>query len=229
MQKTLSFGLSFLASYTWSKSMDLQSEGQSGSIETIYDLSREYAPSDYNRTQMFVWSGIYQLPFGKGKAHFANGNGLAEGLLGNWTITSIVSLVSGQPYDIVAGGDIANVGGGNQRAELVGNPNSGFVQSSHQWLNVHAFALPALYTFGNEGRNNLTGPSEKNVDFSAYKDFPIGERVRLQLRGEFFNIFNHQNLGVPNNNIQASNFGTITSLTRGTFPREIQFALKLIF
>ncbi len=229
LQKTLSFGLSFLASYTWSKSMDIQSEGQSGSIETIYDLSREYAPSDYNRTHMFVWSGIYQLPFGKGKAHFANANGFAEGLLGNWTMTSIVSLVSGQPYDILAGGDIANVGGGSQRAEVVGNSSSGFVQSPQEWFNVNAFARPAPYTFGNEGRNNLTGPPEKNVDFSAYKDFPLGERVRLQFRGEFFNIFNHQNYGVPNNNIQASNFGAITSLTRGTFPREIQFALKLVF
>ncbi len=149
--------------------------------------------------------------------------------MGNWTVTSIVSLVSGQPFDILAGGDIANVGGGSQRAQVVGDPNSGFVQNSREWFNTSAFALPALYTFGNEGRNNLTGPSTKNVDFSASKDFPLGERARFQFRGEFFNIFNHQNLGVPNNNIQASNFGTITSLTRGTFPRQIQFALKLIF
>ncbi len=82
LQKTLSFGLSFLASYTWSKSMDIQSEGQSGSIETIYDLSREYAPSDYNRTQIFSWSGIYQLPFGKGKAHFANRQPIRRGFIG---------------------------------------------------------------------------------------------------------------------------------------------------
>jgi hypothetical protein len=209
--------------------MDIQSEGQSGSIASIYDLGAEYGPSDFNRSQLFVWSGIYQLPFGKGKQHLANSKGVVEALLGNWNLTSIVSFISGQPYDITAGGDVANVGGGTQRAQVVGNPNTGFTQSPSEWFNVNAFATPALYTFGNEGRNNLTGPPEKNVDFSVYKDFSLGERTTLQFRSEFFNIFNHPAFGTPNNNVQASNLGDITGLATGTFPRQIQFALKLSF
>ncbi len=229
LQKTLSFGLSFLASYTWSKSMDIQSEGQSGSIASIYNLRADYAPSDFNRSQLFVWSGIYQLPFGKGKQHLANSKGVVEALLGNWNLTSIVTFISGQPYDIIAGGDVANVGGGTQRAQVVGNPNTGFTRSPSEWFNVNAFAIPGLYTFGNEGRNNLTGPPEKNVDFSVYKDFSLGERATLQFRSEFFNIFNHPAFGTPNNNVQATNLGDITGLATGTFPRQIQFALKLSF
>jgi hypothetical protein len=77
---------------------------------------------------LFVFSGNYQLPFGKGKTYLSNGNALARALLGNWNAGWILTMNSGQPFDVVAGGDIANVGGGNQRAEVVGQPNSGFTQ-----------------------------------------------------------------------------------------------------
>ncbi|HLH05211.1 MAG TPA: TonB-dependent receptor [Bryobacteraceae bacterium] len=227
LQKSLSFGLNFLASYTWSKSLDIQSEGQSGSIETIYDLRRDWGPSDFNRSHLFVFSGIYQLPFGKGKAHLANANAFTTTLLGNWNVGTIVTLNSGQPFSISAGGDIANVGGGSQRAEVVGDPQSGFQQSRLEWFNTAAFALPAPYTFGNEGRNNLTGPPLRNVDFITYKDFLFTERMRLQFRAEFFNILNHVNFGLPDTNVQDTSFGQINSTA--TAPREIQFALKLMF
>ncbi|MFZ0589432.1 MAG: hypothetical protein WAM39_03000, partial [Bryobacteraceae bacterium] len=225
----LSFGLNFLASYTWSKSLDIQSEGQSGSIETIYDRSREWGPSDFNRSQLFVLSGNYQLPFGKGGHYLSNANGFATTLLGNWNVGGILTMNSGQPFDISAGGDIANVGGGSQRAEVVGQPNSGFTQSRLEWFNTAAFALPTSYTFGNEGRNNLTGPPVKNLDFIAYKDFLFTERIRLQFRSEFFNILNHTLFGLPDNTVTDSSYGVITSTATGTSPREIQFALKLMF
>ncbi len=227
LQKALSSGLAFLASYTWSKSLDIQSEGQSGSIETIYNLSREWGPSDFNRSQLFVFSANYQLPFGSGKKYLTTGNRFTRAAFGNWNLGGILTLDSGQPYDIVAGGDIANVGGGSQRAQVVGNPNSGFTQSRLEWFNVNAFALPAIYTFGNEGRNNLTGPPLKNLDFITYKNFPFTERMSLQFRAEFFNIFNHTNFGLPDTNVQDSAFGTINGTASA--PREIQFALKLSF
>jgi hypothetical protein len=226
LQKSLSFGLDFLASYTWSKSLDTQSEGQSGSIETIYDLSRDWGPSDFDRRHLFTFSGIYQLPVGKGKAHLSSANGFVQTLLGNWNIGSIVTFTSGQPYSISAGGDVANVGGGSQRAQVVGNPLSGFQQSQYEWFNTSAFGIPAPYTFGNEGRNNMTGPAQKNVDFVTFKDFFFTERLKLQFRGEFFNVFNHPNLGLPDGNVQDAAFGQITSASS---PRDIQFALKLMF
>ncbi len=226
LQKSLSFGLNFLASYTWSKSLDIQSEGQSGSIATIYDLRRDWGPSDFDRRHLFVFSGIYQLPVGKGKAHLAGSNGLLQTLLGNWNVGTIVTLTSGRPYSISAGGDVANVGGGSQRARVVGDPLSGFTQSRLEWFNTAAFVTPAPFTFGNAGRNNMSGPAQKNVDFVTFKDFLFTERLRLQFRGEFFNVFNHPNFGLPDGNTQSSSFGQIHSASA---PRDIQFGLKLIF
>ena len=229
LQKSLSFGLNFLASYTWSKSLDIQSEGQSGSIETIYDLSRDRGPSDYNRTHLFVLSGIYQLPIGKGKQYLANANGLVRAALGNWNMGWIATLTSGQPFSIQSGGDPANVGGGSQRAQVLSNPNTGYTQSINQWFNTAAFAVPAPYTFGNEGRNNLTGPPFKNLDFIVYKDFPLRERFNLQFRSEFFNVLNHPNFANPDNTVTDGSFGVISATATNANPRQIQFALKLLF
>ncbi|MBV8866011.1 MAG: TonB-dependent receptor, partial [Acidobacteriaceae bacterium] len=228
-QKNFSAGLSFLLSYTWSKSLDIQSEGQSGSIETIYDYGRDYGPSDFNRTQLFVFSGVYQLPFGKGMSHLSNANGFTNAVLGNWNLAWIATLTTGQPYSIQAGGDPANVGGGSQRAQVVGSPNSGFNQSIQEWFNTAAFAVPAPYTFGNEGRNNLTGPSFKNLDFSTYKNFMFTERIGLQFRAEFFNILNHPSFYTPDYTVTDSGFGRITQTANPNANREIQFALKLMF
>ncbi len=227
LQKSLSFGLNFLASYTWSKSLDIQSEGQSDSIETIYDLRRDWGPSDFNRTHLFVLSGIYQLPFGKGKPHLSTGNPVLRAVLGNWNAGWVVTLNSGQPFSVYAGGDVANVGGGSQRAAVLGDPHSGFTQSRLEWFNTSAFGVPTAYTFGNEGRNNMIGPPVRNFDFIAFKDFPIKERVTLQFRSEFFNILNHANFGLPDTTVTDSGFGQITGTS--TDPREIQFALKLLF
>jgi hypothetical protein len=230
LQKALSFGLNFQLSYTWSKSLDIQSEGQSGSIESIYNLRQDWGPSDFNRSQIFVFSGVYQLPFGKGKQYLSNSNAVVRTLLGNWNVGWIATLNSGQPFSIGSGGDPANVGGGSQRAEVIGNPNSGFSQSRLEWFNTLAFAEPAAYTFGNEGRNNLTGPAFRNLDFSAYKDFLLTERFKLQFRSEFFDVFNHANFGLPDTTVTDPNFGQINSTANSANgSREIQFALKLLF
>jgi hypothetical protein len=111
----------------------------------------------------------------------------------------------------------------------VGNPTAGFSQGVQEWFNTTAFSLPAPYTFGNEGRNNMTGPPFKNVDFSAYKDFFLTERIRLQFRSEFFNVFNHPSFGLPDNTVTDASFGVITSTANPNANREIQFALKLMF
>jgi len=149
-----------------------------------------------------------------------------QALLGGWNIGGIYTYVSGAPFSILAGGDIANVGGGSQRAQVVGDPNSGFNRSRLEWFNTSAFALPDNFTFGNAKRNSLTGPGQTNIDFTIFKDFNLFERTKLQFRGEFFNIANHPRFGLPDNNVQSSSFGLIS--TAGS-PRDIQLALKLVF
>lgn len=229
LQKSLSSGLFFMASYTWSKSLDIESSGQDGSIQNFYDTAEDWGPSAFNRSQMFVLSGVYALPVGRGKSFVSNPNGFIQAIAGNWNLSSIVSLISGAPFNVTAGGDVANVGGGTQRAERIGNPYSGpgFQQSKNQWINKSSFAIPTQYTFGNEKRNDLVGPSYKDVDFNAFKNFPFTESVTLQFRAELFNIFNHTNYANPTNNVQSPSLGQI--LTANGSGREIQFALKLLF
>lgn len=229
LKKSLSSGLFFLASYTWSKSLDIESSGQDGSIANVYNLRADWGPSGFDRRQMLVFSGVYALPVGRGEAFASNSNRIVQTLAGNWNIGSIVSLISGTPFNVSAGGDVANVGGGTQRARKVGNPYAGpgFQQSRTDWLNKAAFAIPAQYTFGNEGRNDLVGPLYKDVDFSAFKNFSVTERATLQFRSEFFNVFNHTNYSNPSNNVQSSSFGQILSANGSG--REIQFALKVLF
>ncbi len=226
LEKSLSSGLTFLGSYTWSKSLDLQSEGQSGSLETEYDLRRDWGPSDFNRKHLLTISGTYALPVGRGKHFLSTSNGLTQALLGGWNLGGIYTYVSGAPFSISGGGDIANVGGGSQRAQIVGDPNSGFTQSRFEWFNTAAFAVPANYTFGNAGRNNMVGPGQTNIDFTTFKDFALTERMKLQFRGEFFNIANHPRFGLPDSNVQDGAFGVINSAGS---PRDIQLALKLLF
>ena len=108
----------------------------------------------------------------------------------------------------------------------MGDPKTGFEQSISKWFNTAAFRTPDQYTFGNAGRNNMRGPRATNLDIVTYKDFRLHEGITLQLRGEFFNIANHARFGIPNNNVQSGSFGRITSAGE---PRDIQFALKLLF
>jgi hypothetical protein len=230
VQKSLSNGLFFLVSYTWSKSMDWQSDPYVNSEPNFYNLKGDWGPSDYNRTHLFVLSGVYQLPFGRGKAFLSSPNRVVEAVAGNWSLGTIITLDSGAPFNVLAGGDVANTGGPNQRAQRTGvSPYSGngFHQTSSDWLNKAAFAVPASFTFGNESRNDLVGPVFKNVDFNASKNFPLFEDVNLQFRAEFFNFFNNTNFSNPDNGVQDGTFGQI--LTAAGPGREIQFALKVVF
>jgi hypothetical protein len=234
LQRTFSSGLTFRASYTWSKSLDWQSD-QYGSVVPVnfYNLKAEYGPSDYDRSQMFIFSSVYALPFGRHRTYMANATGIGEAVLGGWNVGTIISLISGAPFEVLAGADVTNTGDPSQRAERTGaNPYAvPGGQSYRLWLNPAAFAEPAQYTYGNESRNDLVGPPFKNVDFNVSKDFALSESAKLQFRSEFFNLFNHTNYGNPNNNVISGAFGTITQTANGGLytGREIQFALKVMF
>jgi hypothetical protein len=234
LQKAFSSGLTFRASYTWSKSLDWQSD-EYGSVVPVnfYNLPAEYGPSDYNRTQMFVFSSVYALPFGKQRKFLGNTSGIEQALLGGWNVGTIIALNSGAPFEVLAGADVTNTGDPSQRAERTGADPYAVAggQRVSQWLNPAAFAEPAPYTYGNQRRNDLVGPAFKNVDFNVSKDFALTETARLQFRSEFFNFFNHTNYGNPNNNVLSGGFGAITQTANGGLytGREIQFALKVLF
>jgi hypothetical protein len=226
LKQELNSGLYFLTSYTWAKSMDLASDPQADTLTNFYNLGQDYGPSDYSRKHMFSFASSYALPFGRGKAYMSSPNGIAQTFVGGWNIGGIVTADSGLPFSAMAGGDVANTGGGPQRAQRIANSGGSAPKTRTQWLNTLGFATPAPYTFGNERRNDLIGPGYLNFDVNARKDFTI-ERFTLQFKAEFFNLFNRTQLALPNNNVQSSAFGSITSSSASA--REIQFGLKALF
>jgi len=226
LEKNLATGLTFLNSFTWSKSLDIGSDANGGSISYTYNKRLAHGPSDYNIPFISVTSFVYFLPVGKGKTVGSSMPTALNLLLGGWETSGIISLRSGQPFSILTGIDNANIGSssGLQLADVVADPHSGFTQSRTQWFNTAAFKTPAFGNLGTSSRNMLQAPGVKNVDFSAAKNFAIRERLQLQFRAELFNIFNHTNFQVPVNNLTNPNFGQILAAYN---PRDIQFGLKL--
>jgi hypothetical protein len=113
--------------------------------------------------------------------------------------------------------------------------NQPIIGSVPAWFNPNCYQLEPVGTFGNTGRNSLRGPGFFNTDIALLKDTKLSERFRLQFRAEFFNIFNHENFGLPSVNVFSAsgtinaNAGLITSSNANSTPRQIQFGLKLIF
>jgi hypothetical protein len=165
------------------------------------------------------------LPLGVGKRHLSEG--IASYVLGNWQMNTIVNLQSGFGYDVGVSGDVCNCGASSQTADQVGDPQSGVTGTRERWFTTDAFARPANGTFGTSGRNILDGPGNATVDFSLFKVVPLRENMRLQIRGEFFNLFNRVNFGFPGSNVStAATYGIIQSASDA---RIIQLGMRLVF
>ncbi len=237
LTKRLSGGLTVLAAYTWSRSID-DASAIRGQGDTIFPqnsrcLACEKAASAFNVPQRFVASILYELPFGKGKP-FANRGGFVNQLVGGWQVGSIYTLQSGLPGYPTPGPDRSNTGIGNSRDRLNATGISPYLDNPtpNQWFNTAAFALEPFGTFGNAGRNTVPEPGRNDWDFSMLKDFRITERQALQFRFETFNFLNHPNWGNPGlswgtNATPNPNFGLITSTAIPM--RQIQFGLKYAF
>ena len=240
LTRRTSAGLTYLASYTWARSLDDGSAIRGTSTDILPQNSRcmpcDYGLSSFDIPHRFVASAQYELPFGRGK-HFLNHGGVVDEILGGWQIGSIVTLQSGVPVNTAAGVDTAGTGGyGEIRLNATGvSPNLPSNQRSvKRWYNTAAFALPASGTFGNYQRNALRGPSFKDWDASAIKNFHIHESTSLQFRFETFNTANHPNWGTPNPNWSSTSplapGASFTSITTTANPmRQMQAALKLVF
>jgi outer membrane receptor protein involved in Fe transport len=225
-EQIYSNGLALLASYTVAKSIDMSSSDYGSGAQDMNNLRAERAVSGFDYPQRLSVGYTYELPFGKGRPFLSNASGVVEHVLGGWEAAGIVVMQSGAPFTISSGRDRANVGGGSQRPDRIA---SGEIDNPTlaRWFDTSAFVMPALYTFGNSGRNILRGDGLTNWDCSLMKNFPIREGMRLQFRAEFFNALNHPDFSTPNGNLSSRNFGIVTG-TRNA-PRIGQFALKLVF
>lgn len=227
-------GLSFLVSYTFSKSIDTASGGFfTTSHQDRNNLDGERGRSNFDVRHMFILSHTYDLPFGRGKALLGNVTGALDKFISGWQVNGILTFASGQPFGALVDGDNAVIGGFYApRANRLrdGNLPPG-QRTPNRWFDTSAFATPPRGTFGNSGRNILDGPGTKLYDFSLFKNTYVGERVNVQFRTEVFNIFNHPNflapLGTGFDKVNApASFGIITQARNA---REIQFGLKVIF
>lgn len=234
LTKRYSNGMTYLMSYTWSKSIDTATAIRNQGGDTLFPQNSycrhcEKARSSHDTRQRWVTSALYDLPFGKGRK-FNIGNSVANAMFGGWQIGSIITLQTGFPITVTNGADASNTGAFFDRPDSTG-VNAALPrgqQDPRGFFNTAAFVRNADGTHGNVGRNTLTGPGIIGWDFSTLKDFNFNEQHRLQFRFEAFNFPNHPNWDNPNANINAgANFGVITG-TRGNM-RNLQFALKYIF
>lgn len=235
-------GLSFLVSYTYSKSLDYVSTfnvagsaprlvaGENDLAQNPFDLKAEHGPSLFDARHRLVWSGSYEIPIPQGA------NGFAKAVLGGWQINTIANFSSATPFTVYDSANVSQQGSApeitgfySSRPDLISDPNNG-PRTAAQWITRSAFRrldpVAEAGRFGNQGRNAVRGPGIANVDLSLLKTFSLAERLRLQFRAECFNIANHANFGLPDNDVASPNFGRV--LEAGA-PRLMQFGLKLLF
>ncbi len=228
--RSFEHGFSLLASYTWSKSMDISSIDPANITLTLSNqnyLKQDYARSDYDIPQVFFASYIWAIP-GTKRFGFAGPQ-----ILSGWQVNGITTFRTGVPYNVLSGVDSNLDGIATDRPNLVGNPilsGRSRTQKISAFMNTAAFAqVPAGVPYGNEQRNVAIGPGFINTDLSAVKSFPLWKEHSLQFRAEAFNLFNNVNLANPNVTLTSPSFGKISALYTNYSPRVIQFALKLYF
>lgn len=164
--------------------------------------------------QRYSGSFVYYLPFGHGRPFGRNLSRAADLVAGGWQVTGIVTFRTGQPFTVTMPGDPSNTADTSTWPNLVGNPNSVSNRSIDGFFNTSAFAAPAPYTFGNEGRNTVIGPGVNNWDLSVFKVFRVDEARQLQFRSEFFNAFNHPQFSFLERPSERRSSGTLrVSLT----------------
>jgi hypothetical protein len=229
LERRFAKGISFLASYTFSKAINNQSlyETDTGGPQDIRNLKSEKGLAAQDDRQRFVMSYVYELPFGHGQRFGSSASGVVDQLIGGWQINGITTFQTGQPLTALMGFDNANVGDGTARPNQVGNPNlSRGDRGPTHWFKTSAFVPAPFGTFGDASRNNIIGPGLNNFDFSILKTFRFAEEKRIEFRTEIFDLFNHTNFTTVGNVIGTGSFG---ELTAARDPRVIQFGLKFLF
>ena len=235
LTRRLSKGLTFLAGYTFAKSIDESSGPRpiaGDNVLTPQDgtdwREENRGRSSFDARHRFVISALYQLPFGKGHQYLSHG--IASTLIGGWQIGSIYTFQTGLPFSISDGVDQSNTGETHDLASVVAGQNWRISNPSpNEWFNTAAFTLQPKGTYGNSGRNIVTAPGINVLNSTLQKNFNFTERIFAQLRFEAFNTLNHPNFYLPNSTVTSASFGKITALQNNIDMRELQLSLKLVF
>lgn len=246
LQQHPSQGLQYQVSYTYAKCMSNNTgyygtwSGARGSStaspywQNIYDVGAEWAPCYYDETHNLTSYAVYDLPFGKGKRFASNMSGAGNAIIGNWTVSPILTLHTGFPLALYNNGvDHTGTSSRGLRPDCNGT-NTVFGRrdataaqgGGFQWFDPSNYTNAVGFGTCAPQLNGLRGPGLYNWDISLQKNFLLTERFRLEFRSDFLNTFNRVNLAVPNTTVQTST----TGVTQASQPaRNIQFALKLYY
>ena len=173
-------GLTSQLGYTWAHALDEITAYRAAILDDAFNRKLDYGNSDFDTRHLFTASFVYDIP----KAPWASG--WSKWFVNDWQLSSLWNFHTGNPSDQT-----------RLNLDLIGDPYAGVshkFSSGVQWLNPAAFAAPAPGTIGNLARNKFYGPGYADVDFSVFKNFPITERVKIQLRAEMYNLTNRINL-----------------------------------
>ena len=225
LNKRLGGGLTVTGSYTFGKYLDYYSATNLGQFpQDPFNMRADRSPSDEDRTHVFNSSFYYEIPSWRGP------HGVVRAVAGGWTLSGMVTLVSGPPIHIRSGVDNSLTGVGWDRPDLVGSPYRAHTSRDdfiNAFFNTVAFAANQPGRYGNFGRNVFNGPASAATNISLVKSFPFSERFgKVQLRSEFFDLFNSVNFGQPVALLNNRNFGRIQAAGD---PRIVQFALRYAF
>ncbi|MGH9674095.1 MAG: hypothetical protein ACRD44_13015 [Bryobacteraceae bacterium] len=238
VERRVARGLSFLGAYTWAHSLsnaDISSVGGGSFLDPIqnyFNLSGERSNSIYDIRHRLSIAAIYDVPWFR-----ASANAAARALLGGWQLSTIITEQTGFASNLARVVDTTGTGIAS-RVNMVAGQDPMLPRGERtreRWFNTAAFSLPVAGSFGNAVRHPIHLPGLNQVDFSAVKNFRFLENQAIQFRAEFFNFFNHTNLGAPGLNIRdPANFGRVTSTAQGAAgmpgdARIVQFGLKYNF
>jgi hypothetical protein len=246
--KKTTHGLELQSSYTWSHSLDpissIENVGGAGALNP-FNLHSNYGDSSYDARQRFVISYSYEIPSIR---HYDSFRGVPSRLVEGWRIAGTTTLQGGFPlglsdssdnsltcwaYSSYGCADRPNVLGPVQtydprNTNLVNSTHGGNTTQGNYYFNPNSFAPEVRGVLGDAGRNFFHGPGINNFDFALFKDTRITESTKIELRFEFFNVFNHAQFTVPGigTDINSSYFGRATSAAD---PRIVQLAAKFVF
>ncbi|HUY12169.1 MAG TPA: TonB-dependent receptor [Terriglobia bacterium] len=225
LQKHASHGLDFMLTYTYSKAMDYT---ETGPADNNYNWRPDYGPASWDRTHALTLTNVWQLPYGHGRRFGSNSSKVADAILGGWSLDGVTTLDSGFPFTPnVSNTASVNADFNNVRPDIIGNPIVSN-QSAALWFNPAAYTDPRqLYRDGTASRDSLWGPAMYVFNLALAKTFVISETKRLEFRWENYNAFNADNLGLPNNIVDISGAGQITSTQVPM--RQMQIGLHLFF